>query len=195
MILAPEEDTTVYYGKNEIAPLFAGNAGIGPRARPVAEELPLPPPGVDAGAFYDLVHARMSGVMDNLLAIDKAANNTSIVFCLEWKGWQLLFCGDAEERSWKEMDERALLKPVHFLKISHHGSHNGTPGDDLLQKILPNPSPDGKTRFAAVSTCLNAYNGIPHTKTINDVKARVKRVYSTLNDSQVGKWVDVTFTA
>lgn len=194
-IWAPEEDTTIYYGQNKIAPLFAGNAGDEATARPVSEELPLPPPGVDAGAFYDLVHARMSGVMDNLLAIDKAANNTSIVFCLEWKGLKLLFCGDAEERSWKEMDERGLLGPVHFLKISHHGSHNGTPGDDLLQKILPMPSPDGKKRYAAVSTCLNAYNGIPHPKTIDDVKKRVKRVYSTLEDSEVAKWVDVTFSA
>jgi beta-lactamase superfamily II metal-dependent hydrolase len=140
------------------------------------------------------VHARMSGVVDNLLAIDKAGNDTSIVFCLEWKGLKLLFTGDAEERSWKEMDERALLKPVHFLKISHHGSHNGTPGEELLEKVLPLAPPDGKVRYAAVSTCLNAYNGIPHTETINDVKKRVKRVYSTLTDSQVGKWVDVTFS-
>jgi beta-lactamase superfamily II metal-dependent hydrolase len=93
------------------------------------------------------------------------------------------------------MDERGLLKPVHFLKISHHGSHNGTPGDELLEKVLPLASPDGKTRYAAVSTCLNAYNGIPHAETIKDVKKRVKRVYSTLDDSQVGKWVDVTFSA
>ncbi len=192
-IWAPEEDTSIYYGKNNIAPLFAGDGGTAAPNAPNA--LPIPPPGVDAGAFYDLVHARMSGVVENLLAIDKAANDTSIVFCLEWKGWKLLFTGDAEERSWKEMDERDLLEPVHFLKISHHGSHNGTPGDDLLQKVLPTPSPDGKKRYAAVSTCLNAYSGIPHTKTINDVKKRVKRVYSTLTDSKVGKWVDVTFSA
>lgn len=192
-IWAPEEDTTIYYGKNNIAPLFAGDGSGGAATRSEDLPLPLPPPGVDAGAFYDLVHARMSGVIENLLAIDKAGNDTSIVFCLEWKGLELLFTGDAEERSWKEMDERGLLRPVHFLKISHHGSHNGTPGDDLLDKVLPLPSPDGKKRYAAVSTCLNAYNGIPHTKTINDVKKRVKRVYSTLDDSEVGKWVDVTF--
>lgn len=192
-IWAPEEDSTTYYGKNKIAPLFAGAGGGTATVKDLP--LPLPPPGVDAGAFYDLVHARMSGVIENLLAIDKAGNDTSIVFCLEWKGLKLLFTGDAEERSWKEMDERSLLKPVHFLKISHHGSHNGTPGVELLEKVLPLASPDGKVRYAAVSTCLNAYNGIPHTETINDVKKRVKRVYSTLTDSQVGKWVDVTFSA
>ena len=134
----------------------------------------------------------MSGAVENLLAIDKAANNTSIVFCLEWNGLKLLFTGDAEERSWVEMDERNLLEPVHFLKISHHASKNGTPGDDLLDKILPMPSPGGKKRYAAVSTCLKAYNDMPHEQTLDDVAKRVKRVYSTLTDAEVGKWVDVT---
>lgn len=187
-IWAPEENTSIYYGKNQIAPLFATP---GPGALPAGvDALPVPPPGVDAGAFYDLVHARLGGVVDNLLAIDKANNDTSIVFCLEWKGKKLLFTGDAEERSWVEMDERGILEPVHFLKISHHGSHNGTPGAGLLDKILPGA---GTKRSAAVSTCLHAYNGIPHDKTIDDVKARVKRVYSTLEDSEPGKWVDVRF--
>ena len=47
-------------------------------------------------------------------------------------------------------------------------------------------------RYAAVSTCLNAYNGIPHKKTLDEIGERVKRVYSTLDDSKPGKWVDVT---
>lgn len=188
-IWAPEEDTSTYYGHNDIAPLFAGPTD-GTVATAAVTELPIPPPGVDASAFYDLVRARLRGVGNNLLAIDKANNDTSIVFCLEWNGWKLLFTGDAEERSWVEMDERGLLEPVHFLKISHHGSHNGTPGEDLLKKIFPDDY-DGKPRYAAVSTCLHAYNGIPHGPTLKDVKERVKKVYSTLDDSEVGKWVDV----
>jgi len=39
---------------------------------------PLPPPGVDVGAFLGLLRARRSGAIDNLFEIDKAANNTSV---------------------------------------------------------------------------------------------------------------------
>ena len=67
---------------------------------------PLPPAGVDAGAFYNLVEFRRSGFSDNLLAIDRAANNTSVVLALEWRGWRLLFPGDAEQLSWLTMDRQ-----------------------------------------------------------------------------------------
>ena len=193
-IWAPEEDSSVYYGGggHHIAPLFMGD-GESAVATDGGDAQPLPPPGVDAGAFYDLVRARMSGVGDNLLSIDKANNNSSIVFCLEWNGLKLLFPGDAEEKSWAMMDEQEVLEPVHFLKISHHASHNGTPDLELLEKILPAKPADKKTRYAAVSTCLGAYNGIPHKETLDEIGERVKRVYSTLDDSKPGKWVDVTF--
>lgn len=194
-VWGPEQDTSVYYGKKKkIAPLLGADAeGEMDGDVTPGETLPLPPPGVDAGAFYDLVKARMSGVGDNLLSIDKAANNTSLVFCLEWNGYKLLFPGDAEEKSWAMMAEQGVLEPVHFLKISHHASHNGTPDAAILEQVLPAKAPDKKTRYAAVSTCLDAYPGIPHQDTLDEVGARVKRVYSTLTDSKPGKWVDVTF--
>jgi beta-lactamase superfamily II metal-dependent hydrolase len=191
-IWGPEEDSSVYYGKKKIAPLLGAGDETDGDITP-AETVPLPPPGVDAGAFYDLVNARMSGVGDNLLSIDKAANNTSLVFCLAWNGYKLLFPGDAEEKSWAMMDEQGVLEPVHFLKISHHASHNGTPDATILDKVLPPKAPDKKTRYAAVSTCLDAYPGIPHEETLGEIGKRVKRVYSTLTDSKPGKWVDVTF--
>src|SRR3712207_7480481 len=30
-----------------------------------------------------------------------------------------------------------VLEPVHFLKVAHHGSHNGTPDGEILDAILP----------------------------------------------------------
>jgi hypothetical protein len=39
-----------------------------------------------------------------------------------------------------------VLKPVHFLKVSHHGSHNGTPADDVFEAILPAAPPDNRSR-------------------------------------------------
>lgn len=45
-----------------------------------------------------------------------------------------------------------VLKPVHFLKVSHHGSHNGTPADDVFEAILPAAPPDNRKRQAVIST-------------------------------------------
>jgi hypothetical protein len=173
-IWGPEEDTSTYYGAFRPLALglaAAGGAGAG-AAPPPRLVMPLPPPGVDGEAFYNLVERRRRGVFDNLLAIDKAANNSSVVFCLEWRGWRLLFPGDAEERAWQEMGKRNLLKSVHFLKIGHHGSHNGTPTGELLERILPRQAPDNRARRALVSTHDGTYSGVPHAETLADIAER-----------------------
>lgn len=87
-------------------------------------------------------------------------NNTSAILLIEWRGRRLLFTGDAEwegkevkkgrrNSSWDvllEKDEAHghLSKSLDFIKVSHHGSINGTPYDDdegapqpILDKILP----------------------------------------------------------
>ena len=104
--------------------------------------------------------------------IDKARNNSSIVFSLEWEGWKLLFPGDAELRSWQEMNKQEQLQPVHFLKISHHASHNGTPVDELLEKIFPQTALDSRKRAAVASTFPNQYAGIPHRPTLARLEQR-----------------------
>jgi len=163
-IWAPEEDTSIYYGV--FRPAASGGLTSGRGSFKMQDTLLVPPPGVDAGVFYDLVEFRQRGYGDNLLAIDAAANNTSVVFCLGWRGWRLLFPGDAEHRSWKEMNKREVLKPAHFLKVGHHGSFNGTPSPELLEKVLPKRAPDSRPRFAAVSTCTGSYPGVPHAETM-----------------------------
>ena len=160
-IWAPEEDTSGYYGKFQplsVASSHPTPGVVGTGAPPN----PLPPSGVDAGAFYNLVEARLRGIGDNILAIDKAANNTSVVFLLQWRGWRLLFAGDAEVRSWKTMNREGVLKPVHFLKVSHHGSHNGTPEDDIFEASCPSrrPTTDAHRRHLHLD---RTYPGIPTT--------------------------------
>lgn len=110
-----------------------------------------PPVGIDAGAFYDLVSGRDDVNAASVLAIDAAANNTSLVIEISWRGWKLLFCGDAEKRSWQTMLANKQLEPVHFVKIAHHGSKTGTVAD-ILDTVMPGESPDGKPRQAIVST-------------------------------------------
>lgn len=186
-IWAPEEDTSVYYGRFQ--PMAVARADAPGRFE---DGLDLrPPPGVDAGAFYNLVEARRSGFADNLYTIDKAANNSSVVFLLEWRGWRLLFSGDAEERSWKEMDKRGVLSPVHFLKVSHHGSHNGTPDEDLLDKVLPaGPGADGRQRTVLVSTHPGIYEAVPHEPTLAELGARVGEIRST-TECRPREFIDV----
>ncbi|MEO5579169.1 MAG: hypothetical protein ABIR58_00810 [Gemmatimonadaceae bacterium] len=193
-ILAPEEDTSAYYGRFQPMALGAAD-GVGHEDPITATtndgELPLPPAGVDAGAFYNLVDMRRRGMSDNLLAIDQAANNSSIVFTLEWRGWRLLFPGDAEIRSWQTMAKANVLEPVHFLKVAHHGSHNGTPDGDILESILPMVPLDNRPRTAVISSCTKTYPGIPHGPTNRKLKARCT-LHTTIT-RPAKPYIDLTF--
>ncbi len=189
-VWAPEEDTSVYYGRFKRMNLGLTGSAAGEEARIVAV---IPPPGVDAGAFYDLVSQRRTGLVENLFTIDKASNNSSLVFTLHWAGWVLLFSGDAEERSWNEMNKRQLLAPVHFLKVSHHGSHNGTPPDELLDLVLPPAPHDQRQRRALVSTHPDAYASVPDEPTIEAVAGRVAEMRST-TEVGPGEFIDLEFT-
>jgi beta-lactamase superfamily II metal-dependent hydrolase len=177
-IWGPEEDTSAYYGKITPMALGDGTSAAQPDAAP--EPRVVPPPGVDTDTFLRLVDLRRRGIQENLLTIDKAANNSSIVFCLEWRGWRLLFAGDAEQKSWQMMKAKGVLKPIHFLKVSHHGSVNGTPDLDILDLVLPPVRPDKKKRTAIVSTWDHTYGGIPHAPTDDLIKSRCNTFLSTL---------------
>lgn len=189
-VWAPERDTADYYGRFRPMALTA-RSGVTAGGRPARS--PVPPPGVDAGSFYNLVELRRRGLWDNLLAIDQAANNTSVVFCLEWRGWRLLFPGDAEVRSWKTMRREQVLKPVHVLKVSHHGSHNGTPDGEVFDTVLPEAPPDGRARFAVVSTHRGTYEGVPHEPTERRIQTRCTLV-STASEPEK-PYVDVELEA
>lgn len=187
-IWGPEEDTSVYY--RSLKPMaLAVSPGSGNGINPELARL-VPPPGVDASAFYNLVARRRQGFAENLLAIDQAANNTSLVFSLEWRGWRLLFPGDAELRSWKLMDARGKVQPVHFLKVSHHGSANGTP-IDLLDKLMPLPAPDERPRFSVVSSYPGVYSGIPDPGSRNALSAR--SAWYSVEGLEDGGYLDFEF--
>jgi beta-lactamase superfamily II metal-dependent hydrolase len=177
-IWAPEEDTSSYY--RALLPMAHLGMAAADGTVSAVDVRPTPPPGVDAGAFQDLVDARRNGFSDNLLAIDKAANNTSVVFLLKWRGHKLLFSGDAEVGSWRKMKDNNALSAVEFLKVSHHGSHNGTPAEDTLDLVMPKAA-GKKGRTAAISTWEKTYSGIPHTPTNDKLTARCT-LCSTLDD-------------
>jgi beta-lactamase superfamily II metal-dependent hydrolase len=182
-IWAPELDTTLYYRRMKPLVPSKGNAAA-PRLRP--------PPGVDPNGFRKLILFLEHGIGDNILAIDQAANNTSLVFALEWRGWRLLFLGDAELKSWLTMSRHRQLKPVHFVKVSHHASQNGTPPDQILERILPLEPRDDRPRSALISTWPDTYSGVPDELTIRRLQSRVDGVYST-SSKPAGGYVEIAF--
>jgi beta-lactamase superfamily II metal-dependent hydrolase len=188
-ILAPEQDSAVYYG--QIRPL-ALPGDVGEAGDKGSAKEPAPPEGVDSVAFQRLLERWNSGVSSSALAIDRAANNTSVVTLLEWRGWRLLFAGDAEQRSWQMMARQGTLKPVHFLKVGHHASHNATPPDQILEKILPLEKPDARKRIALVSTCAGVYGGVPHEPTLERLEERCDQVLMT-DSVAVGDSVSISF--
>ena len=131
----------------------------------------------------------------------KVTNNTSVVLLIEWKNKRLLFVGDAEwdlkfkegkaNGAWNVMWQKRkakLNKPIHFLKIGHHGSENATPWNDLedgqvtepstiLDAILPRPAPGAKPAAkAVVSTMRKNYETIPRSALLAELGKRVQNV-------------------
>jgi len=179
-IWAPEQNTSSYYGR--VRPVMQTRRG-----RKLAA-----PVGVDQDAFDALVEFSRTGLGDEMLAIDRAANNTSVVFSIEWRGWRLLFSGDAELRSWRTMERKRQLRPVHFVKVGHHASHNGTPSEDVLERILPIRRTDSRKRTALVSTCEHTYNGVPDHDTLARLERRVDALVQT-TDVAAGSSVEIRF--
>jgi Metallo-beta-lactamase superfamily len=83
-IWAPEEDTSSYYPRLR-SPMRISRA---PRRVGIA-----PPAGVERAGFEAMLAYLREGIGDNLLAIDRAANNTSVVLALQWRGLRLLSRG------------------------------------------------------------------------------------------------------
>ncbi|HEY3421141.1 MAG TPA: hypothetical protein VGK23_11375 [Methanomassiliicoccales archaeon] len=189
-ILAPEEDTSDYYGSFQ--PVRLGVKPGKEKGKKPVLCTPIPPSGVDAGAFYDLVTIRRSGSMENLLAIDKAANNTSLVLYLEWRGWRLLFPGDAEQRSWQVMDKQDLLRQVDFEKVGHHGSRTGTPSPEILEKILMIDPPSSRRRYCAISTFDGTYGGVPDPDTLTEIERRCDEL-KDIRKVRKGEYIDIQF--
>ncbi len=190
-ILAPEQDSAVYY--RSLSASFPYH-GVAPTETPpvAANAPPLPPPGVDGGAFYELIGRMDGSYSESAFAIDKAGNNTSVVFELTWRGRRLLFTGDAEQANWQQIVDKASLSPVDVLKMAHHGSSNGMPPLAALDKILP------KERRHSAVAILSTFPGdpfesVPDAATVNAIKTRTSNIYCT-NDVADGTPVKVTLT-
>jgi hypothetical protein len=77
------------------------------------------------------------------------------------------------------MDCEEVIRPVDFLKVGHHGSHNATPPDEILERLLPADRAGGPRRVALVSTQHDVYNAVPHPPTLDRIRARVEELVTT----------------
>ncbi len=102
--------------------------------------------------------------------LDRALNNTSILFVLEVGDLRILFPGDAQWGAWQPIladpDARALLSRIDVYKVGHHGSHNGTPvslSTDLL--------PDDVTSMMSFRS-MERWAAIPKTELVEALRSR-----------------------
>jgi hypothetical protein len=197
-VLAPEPDVSVYYTANAreralTAALAAAGGGSGkPRRRSGDEGFDWDFPevaragaaergGISASDFERLRRAIREDGVTAARFMDKAQNNTSLCLLIEVAGKRLLLPGDAELESWEMMEKKcgSELKPVDFLKVAHHGSHNGTPLE-LLDRLLP-----VKRKAHAqvlVSTKRHVYgtkNPVPDVALMNELRSRCHKLVTT----------------
>ena len=90
------------------------------------------------------------------------------------------------------MERNRQLRPVHFVKVGHHASHNGTPSEDVLERILPIRRTDSRKRTALVSTCEHTYNGVPDHDTLARLERRVDALVQT-TEVAAGSAVEIRF--
>lgn len=197
-VLAPERDVSVYYQGSAMhnARGFAAVKGAASNTRRDPWQfwnVPRAPRQVPENLSrtdWERLRGRIqTGAVQFAQAIDKAQNNTSLVFELRVGKKRLLFPGDAELESWAQMRAANVrLGPVDFLKVSHHGSHNGTPAD-RLDDLLPKRRK--KSAAILVSTKSRVYgtkHPVPDKSLLKELRAR-GRVYNT--DKSDKLWVDV----
>ena len=103
------------------------------------------------------------------------ANDSSVVFRLQYGDFSMLFCGDIEEAA-----EQALLKSgaplrADVLKVAHHGSNTSTSAA-LLEAVRP--------RYAAISSGEDR-NLLPRNAVLKRLDAAGAEVFRTDTDGTV----------
>ncbi len=205
-ILAPERDIDGFYlGKaadESLRGVKSANAYFANASAPAADVVPA---NISRSDFLGLQSRLLSSALAFAVDDSEIQNNVSTVLLIEWGPRRLLFVGDAEWKSryregrkngsWNVMwrERKALLnKPLDFLKVGHHGSHNATPwnrhkdADDevnqILDAILPLP-PAGQQPEAqcVVSTKRKQYDTIPDAALLAELAKRVRNTRTYLN--------------
>jgi len=214
-VLAPEKEIDKSYVGNAFSLLQNLDEGEKEiyNLVPETQRLDLPP-NISKRDFRQLKTQLKYTSLFAAAQSNHVVNNTSVVLLLEWKGRRLIFPGDAEQESWSLMWKNArskLIKPIDFLKISHHGSWTGTPYDlndpkrainSILESILPEEN--ASIAQAVVSTEADVIKAgshpVPYPGLMNEIARRVKNTNEyppetgrqpQRTDKEQGNWVDI----
>ena len=114
---------------------------------------------------------RAKQLMQLVLSMDNAMNNTSVILLLEVGGKKLLFPGDAQWENWqyalqKAKDFKTNLKElaeVDVYKVGHHGSLNATPKSLWKNFKKLNPKPKKNRMVSLISTKKGVHAHSPQT--------------------------------
>jgi len=155
----------------------------------------------DARWFVRRLAERNSQNAQRLVRImDSMPNNTSVVLLFTLGDLKLLFTGDAEQESWAFMlrDEQASaqLRDIRVLKVSHHGSTNGTRREGFWDRLARRTTdPDDRERLVTLlSTTSGPHDGVP-ARELKDTLHACSRCLSTHPcDNQQPPW-EVTLRA
>jgi len=129
---------------------------------------------------------------------DKMRNNTSLVLRFVYKSGgktiPLLLSGDAQFESWQKIFEahkRGEIKMnARFLKVSHHGSHNGT-SKIIAKNIFTSSKSKNTSVISTMSGVYGTKNPVPHKKVIKTLKKYSKVV--TTEGKKKGQPVLITY--
>lgn len=205
-VLAPEKDIDGYYlGKEADDSLRGMQASSRMFAKQSVDLKNNNPTNISSLDFKTLQSRLLSNGLAFAVDDSKIQNNVSTVLLIEWEGRRLLFVGDAEwddeykedskNGSWNVMwhtQKEHLSKPIDFLKVGHHGSHNATPWhreadsdhevNQIFDAILPRPKGREKpTAQCIVSTKRKQYDTIPDAELLTELGKRVRNTKKYLD--------------
>ncbi len=97
------------------------------------------------------------------------ANNSSLVFRLDYLRHSVLFTGDIEEEAEKDLVQSNILSQTEVLKVPHHGSGYFYP--EFFERVKP--------KIAVISAGAGNRFGHPAPKTLEKLKELGSRIYRT----------------
>lgn len=120
--------------------------------------------------------------------LENAVNGTSLMMMFQIGKAFLFFPGDAQHGTWQcalqDSEWRELLTKTNFYKVGHHGSHNATPKEFVLDIL--------KTDFKAMIPVypIKNFSKIPKTELVSELLKKSKDVirsdekFATHSDSK-----------
>lgn len=135
----------------------------------------------EVGAEYELGGAEFTIIAPNDTYED--ANNSSMALILDYGDSSFLFSGDCEEEAEQDMLENGLDLDVDVYQVGHHGSRSSS-----TEEFLDAMSPE----YAVISCEEGNSYGHPHSKTLNNLRARKVRVFRTDEQGSIIAYSDGT---